>query len=80
LNRIDLHNEGVAANTRDRRDVAHEIEAEVIVQGGVDCVIQSDKEQRIAVWRRTHDDLGGDIGRSARPVFGNEGLAGIITA
>jgi hypothetical protein len=32
-------------------------------------------KQRIAVWRRTHDRLGGDIAAAARPVLDDKWLA-----
>ncbi len=46
-----------------------------VVERRVDCVRQRDQEQRIAVRRRAHDRLGGDIAAGARPVFDDELLA-----
>ena len=64
-----------ADDARDRRDVADEIEIELVVERRVDRVGRSDQEQRIAVRWRTHDRLGGDIGAGARPVLDDEWLA-----
>ena len=46
----------------------------LVVKRRVDCVRRIDQEQRIAVRRRTHDRLGGDIAASARPVLDDEWL------
>ena len=72
---IDHHDNGNAADARDRRDVADEIEIELVVERRVDRVRRSDQEERIAVRRRAHDRLGGDIAASARPVLDDELLA-----
>src|SRR5258708_407076 len=73
--RMYYHDEGVAADGCDRRDVAHEIEIELVVERRVDRVSRACQEQRVAVRRRLHDCLGGDIGGSARPVLDHEWLA-----
>ena len=62
-------------NARDRRDVADEIEIELVVERRVDRVVELTSEQRIAVRRRAHDRLGGDIAASTRPVLDDEWLA-----
>ena len=66
---------GHADDARDRRDVADEIEIELVVERRVDRVGRTDQEERIAVRRRTHDRLGGDIAAGARPVLDDELLA-----
>ena len=66
---------GCANDARDRRDVADEIEIELVVERRVDRVRRSDKEERVAVRRRPHDRLGADIGAGARPVLDDEWLA-----
>ena len=53
----------------------HEIEIELVVERGVDGVGRRDQKQRVAVGRRAHDRLGGDIGAAARPVFDDDRLA-----
>ena len=72
---IDHHDEGRADDARDRRDVADEIEIELVVERRVDRVRRQDQEQRIAVRRRAHDRLGADIAAGARPVLDDEWLA-----
>jgi hypothetical protein len=62
-------------DARDRRDVADEVEAELVVECGVDRIRRRDKEQRIAVRGRTHDGFGGDIGGRSGPVFDEELLS-----
>jgi hypothetical protein len=62
-------------NACDRRDVADEIETELVVERGVDGVPTADYEQRVAVRRCAHDGLGADIAAAARPVLDHEWLA-----
>ena len=69
------HDKGAADDARDRRDVADEIEIELVVERRVDRVRRTDQEERVAVRRRTHDRLGGDIAAGARPVLDDEWLA-----
>src|SRR5215467_13977786 len=48
---------------------------EVVVEARVDCVRRDGQEERITVWRRTHDLFGGNIASGARPVLDDEWLA-----
>ena len=57
------------------RDVADEIEIELIVKRNGDHVSLNDQKERMAVGRRTHDRLGADVARSARPIVDNKLLA-----
>ena len=66
---------GIADDARDRRDVADEIEIELVVERRVDRVRSRDQEERVAVGGRTHDRLGADIAAGARPVLDDEWLA-----
>src|SRR5215468_1183361 len=59
---------------RDRRDVADEIEIELVVERRVDRVESTDQEQRVTVGRGTHDRLGGDIAAGSRTVLDDERL------
>src|SRR5262245_4278435 len=59
-------------NPRDRGYIADEIEIEFLVQRDVDRIRRSGQEERIAVRRRAHDRLGGDVVAGAWPVFNNE--------
>jgi hypothetical protein len=56
----------------DRRNIANEIEIEVVVERRVDCVRSSGIEQRMAVGRGAHYRLGANIGAGAGPIFDNE--------
>ena len=59
---------------RDRRDVADEIEIELVVERRVDRVESTDQEQRVAVGRGTRDRLGGDVAAGSRTVVDDERL------
>src|SRR5215472_2265654 len=59
-------------NPRDRGYIADEIEIEFLVQRDVNRIRRSGQEERIAVRRRAHDRLGGDVAASACPVLNNE--------
>ena len=72
---IHHHDVGHADDARDRRDVADEIEIELVVERRIDRVRRADQEKRVAVGRRAHDRLGGDIAAGARPVLDDELLA-----
>jgi hypothetical protein len=63
-----------AINARDRRDVADEIEIELVVERRVVRVNRGNLEQRIAVWGRTDDGFGGHIAGGARPVLDDDWL------
>src|SRR5215510_2827538 len=66
---------GQADDARDWRDIADEIEVELVVKGRVDRVRCSDIQERIAVRGSAHTCLGADIAGGARSVFDDEGLA-----
>src|SRR6516162_7947349 len=72
---MDLYGKRVSSNARDRRDVADEIEIELVVEGGVDRVHSNASEKRIAVGGRTYNGLGGDIAGGTRSVLDDELLA-----
>ena len=46
-----------------------------VVERRVDCVRRDDHQERVAVRRRFHDDLGADIAAGARSVLDDELLA-----
>ena len=66
---------GLFVSARDRRDVADEIETELVVERCVNRVHRSDKEERVAIRGSTHDRLGANVGAGARPVLDDERLA-----
>src|SRR5262245_38267499 len=66
---VDLQGESLAANARDRRDVADEIEIELFIERSVDRIRTSDQKQRVAIRWRTHDGLGGNIRTGTGPVL-----------
>ena len=72
---IDHHDVGLAADACHRRDVANEIEIELVVERRVNRVDRSHEEERVPVSGRTHSRLGADIGACAGPVFDDELLA-----
>src|SRR3954447_14230532 len=63
------HDKGTTDQARDRRDVANEIETEVVVKRRIDRVRRTDQEQRVTVRSCMYDRLGGDIAAGARPVL-----------
>jgi hypothetical protein len=73
--RTHLHDQRAAADERDRRNVAHKIEIEILVDRGVDRVGDAGEKQRVAVRRRVHHRVGGDAARRARTILDHEGLA-----
>src|SRR5262245_12864660 len=72
---IGQHGLRLPSDTRHGRDVADEIEIELSVECGVDCVSRTDQKERIAVRGRVNDELVGDIGGRAGPVLDDEWLA-----
>src|SRR5262249_20268591 len=72
------HHNGLAGDGRNRSDVTDEIVFKIVIERRVDRATLSEKEQRIAVRRGTHDRLGGDSGARTRAVLDNEGLAKTI--
>src|SRR5215468_6218392 len=69
------HDEGCANDASDRRNVANEIEIELVVERRVGRVVAPDHEQRVAVCGRAHDRLGADVGAATGPVVDYELLA-----
>ena len=68
---------GRVVDACDRRDVADEIEIELVVERRVDRVRRTHHEQRISVCRRAHDRLGGDIAAATRPVLDGKRLLNV---
>jgi hypothetical protein len=73
--RVDHHHVGHARDARDRRDVADEVVAELVVERRVDRVRRAHHDERVAVGSGIHHRLGGDIGSGPRPVLDHELLA-----
>jgi hypothetical protein len=71
---IYRHDIWCADDVSDWRDIAKEIEAELIVERRVDRVRRNDPKERMAVGGRAHDGLGRDIAASAGSVLDDEGL------
>src|SRR5215831_14677657 len=69
------YDEGVADDARDRRDIADEIEIELLIKRRIDGVVRCGNEEGIAIWGSADDRLGAEIGASAGPVFDDERLA-----
>src|SRR5947208_2453719 len=66
------HNEGYAADTCDRRDVADDIEIELVVERRINRVKCTGQYERIAIRGSAHDRLGADIAATAWPVLNDE--------
>src|SRR6516164_9286655 len=66
-----VHNEdkSVPADARDRRDVADEIEAEVVVERRIYGVRYAAKEESVAICLRTYDHLGREIAPGTWPIL-----------
>src|SRR5262249_41672886 len=71
MHRYDVR---LPVNACDRRDVADEIETELVIERGVDGVPTADYEQRVAVRRCAHDRLGADIAARAGSILDDERL------
>src|SRR5215471_16564113 len=71
---IYQHYKRNAEEARDRRDVADEIEIELVVERRVDRVRGADQEQRVAIRGLVRDRLGADVGTRG-PVLDSELLA-----
>src|SRR5262245_13294331 len=70
---FDLHNLRHAVDAADRGDIADQIETEIVVERGIDRVVDADDKERVAVRRGAHDPLHGEI--AARAVLDYELLA-----
>jgi hypothetical protein len=58
----------------DRRDVADEIEIELVVERYVDCVVRSGQEERISVRGSLHDRLSANVATGTGPVLDDKWL------
>jgi hypothetical protein len=80
-NRLDrnrpahLQDIGSARDTRDRRNVADDIEIELVVERGIDRGRRPEENERIAVRSRMYCRLGTDVGGGTRPVVEDDGPA-----
>src|SRR5262249_12105536 len=72
---VELHDERHADDARHRRDVAYEIEVEVVIECHIDRIGRSDLQKRIAVRRCLQGCLSADIAGGTRPVLYYELLA-----
>jgi hypothetical protein len=67
-------------NAGDRRDVADEIEVELVIECRVKRVRRLDEEERIAIRGRTRDGLRGDITAGARTYESRESSRPLLFA
>src|SRR5262245_60827925 len=72
----DNHDLGTTGNACDRRDVANEIEIELLEKRRITRVRKTNQEKRVAIRGRIHDGRGGDVGHRAGPVLDDELVAG----
>jgi hypothetical protein len=68
------HDAGHDNNAGDRRDIADEIEAELVVKRGIGGVARRGQKKRVAVRRRAHDRFGRQIRARAGPVLDHDRL------
>jgi hypothetical protein len=73
--RIDLHDVGHPGDACDRRDVAVEHKAELVVERVVDRVEAADHGDGVAVRRRADGGLGAEVAPGAGLVFDDDLLA-----
>jgi hypothetical protein len=69
------HHNARALDARDRRDIAKEIEAELIIERCIDRVRCTHKEERVAICRCPHHDFGADVAASTGSIFDKKRLA-----
>ena len=69
---IDHDNKTDAHNASDRRNIADEIEIELLVKCRIDRRRERHREERISVRRCTDDRLGANVGAPTRPVIDDE--------
>src|SRR5262249_61211662 len=72
---MDHHHKRHDHNAGDRRDVADEIEVELVIERRVTSVRRGREKERMPVWSRTDDRLGGDIAVRSGPVLDDKWLA-----
>ena len=72
---VDHQDVGHARGAGDRRDVAQEVEVQVLVERVVDGVCRHPLQQRVAVRRGLHHRLGPDVAAGARAVLDQDRLA-----
>src|SRR5262245_16188399 len=75
---MDRNDVGLAIQTQNWRDVADEVEIELIVERGIDCVCHIDQEKRVSVGGCTHNSLRANIVASTRAVVDDEWLAELL--
>src|SRR5215469_2830850 len=63
---------------RDRRDIAQDIEIELIVERDVPTISRSKLQEGVAIRWRSHDCLGSNIAARTRPVFDDELLTKVL--
>src|SRR5262249_59363356 len=75
---LDGNNGGQRVDARRGRDTADKSVVGFLVEGGFYHIIRADGEQRVAIWRRTHDGLSRDIAAGTRPVLNDELLTELL--
>ena len=72
---IDHHEKGNNADTRNGRNIADEIEVEIVVDRRIDRVRRCHEEKGVSVGRCTHHDFSADIAAGAWSIVDNKRLA-----
>src|SRR5258707_1193742 len=68
----------LANDARDRRDIAHEIEFEVLVKSRVDRSRGGDHEKGVAVRWRAYDHFGAEVASGSWSILDHEGLSEVL--
>src|SRR5664280_3853238 len=70
--RIHLQDLRRPEGTCNRRNIADEVEAKVVVEGRVDRISHSHREERVAIGGRPNDRVGSNIAASPRSVVNDD--------
>src|SRR5262249_22167343 len=76
--RVDYQDAESGMRARDRRDIAQDIEIELIVERDVPTISRSKLQEGVAIRGRSHDCLGSNIAARTRPVFDDELLTKVL--
>src|SRR5215472_6990864 len=76
--RVDYQDAVSRMRACDRRDIAQDIEIELIVERDVPTISRSKLQEGVATRGRSHDCLGSNIAAHTRPVFDDELLTKVL--
>jgi hypothetical protein len=73
--RFDHHHAGAVHHPGDRRDVANDVEAQIVVEPGAEGIHRGDHEQRVAVRGSADHRFGREIAAGAGTIVDDERMA-----